>query len=591
MTQPTLIAATTACIALFQLCSSMLLLARWSYKGVKEFFLFLGLLFVYTLTASLLYWVSDQAMSGLLKRIQFASLCFIPFANLNFLQTYFRAKIGMKRFVNGFTLSLSLLFTLLYCIIPFHPGYPDAVLPYYDGLPAFAYELHHLHSMYQVTCVSLGMFAILRMVVLGSGAYRRQNIILIAAYVIPLLAGLSTLFSATRQAFDVLPFSFLISLSLMGFLFFRDSFFKVAPLNNQLEFEALQDGLLVLDENRVIVDYTAAARTCMPELSGDYIGVPLAEAAQHVSLLKEYWRERGRGEQQSMDMKGLCYLSDSKQWFEIREVAAKPQTSTFTLLLIRDITYLMEVVQALQTSNKVLQETTRFRNTVMQILSHDLRAPLVAMKSMKHLYQPNEGRQPLMLWDEASGELDDLIDRSDMLINHLLLLTDLQASYPITTLDTDTLLSSLPSFLLRYAQKKCVAISFEPEDCALIMGNGTLLAGTLRILVDNAIKFSDQGGTIVLRVAIQPRTVMITVEDEGSGFDDASLHAFEQDVWGVSQIGTSGEKGPGLGLYVAKRCMTHMQGYIRIEQKMDAGSKVSMIINRAFPTPTEDVYD
>lgn len=84
---------------------------------------------------------------------------------------------------------------------------------------------------------------------------------------------------------------------------------------------------------------------------------------------------------------------------------------------------------------------------------------------------------------------------------------------------------------------------------------------------------------------------MFAVNDDGIGFDEASMHAFEADTWGVKHVGTAGEKGPGLGLYVARRCMMHMEGMLKIESKVGAGSTVMLIVNRAFPTQLEGLHD
>jgi len=591
MTQTTVVAAATAGIAFLQLGIVIVLLRRRAYHGVNELVLLLGLLGVYTITASLLYVVDRQNAITVLNQVQFISLCFVPFANLNFLLTYYRTKIGAKRFMNGFTLSLSILFTILHFSFPFHPGYDGSVLQFFIGMDPLVHELYHLHTLYQVTAMVIGIFAILRMVVWGNRAYRKQNLILIAAYLIPLAAGLGTVFSSTRQPVDILPFSWCVSLILLGFLYHRDSLFKVAPVDNRLVFEALQDGLLVLDHNRVIVDYTAVTQQYMPELSAECIGVPLIEAAEHIALLKQFANQADSESNPGRQLAGICCTTDSKRWFEIREVAAKPHSSTFTLLLIRDITDWMNTVQALKESNRALHATNEFRSTVMQILSHDLRSPLVAMKAMKQLFQPNGVQKTPMLWEEASEELDELVDRSDMLINHLLLLADVPLSYPVTPIDSDTIIHALPPSLLRYAQRKGVKLTFEPEDCTLVSANMTLLVGALRIVVDNAIKFSYEGGSVVVQVIIQRQTVMFAVNDDGIGFDEASMHAFEADTWGVKHVGTAGEKGPGLGLYVARRCMMHMEGMLKIESKVGAGSTVMLIVNRAFPTQLEGLHD
>jgi signal transduction histidine kinase len=103
------------------------------------------------------------------------------------------------------------------------------------------------------------------------------------------------------------------------------------------------------------------------------------------------------------------------------------------------------------------------------------------------------------------------------------------------------------------------------------------------ILVDNAIRYSPNGGTITVGASVHDRTVEVTVSDEGIGIPQADqdqiFRKFYRGADAELRVGTS---GTGLGLFIARGLVTAMGGRIWVASREGEGSRFSF----ELPTPS-----
>lgn len=111
----------------------------------------------------------------------------------------------------------------------------------------------------------------------------------------------------------------------------------------------------------------------------------------------------------------------------------------------------------------------------------------------------------------------------------------------------------------------------EPPDPVLVNGDRTRLSTVFRNLLDNAIKYSPEGGTIECRLAAGAGSAEVTVRDEGVGLDEDEVttlfHRFER---GSGQAGIG---GVGLGLYICRTLAELHGGTIDARPRTDVGSE------------------
>jgi signal transduction histidine kinase len=94
----------------------------------------------------------------------------------------------------------------------------------------------------------------------------------------------------------------------------------------------------------------------------------------------------------------------------------------------------------------------------------------------------------------------------------------------------------------------------------------------MRILVDNALKFTASGGSVVVSTAFSPEEITVEVKDTGCGIADAALpHIFERFYRAEPTQGESA--GAGLGLSIAQMIARAHGSMVRVESAPGSGSR------------------
>ena len=109
-----------------------------------------------------------------------------------------------------------------------------------------------------------------------------------------------------------------------------------------------------------------------------------------------------------------------------------------------------------------------------------------------------------------------------------------------------------------------------------------MLKTIFRNLVSNAIKFSNKGGKVRISAEMNPSNTLITVSDNGVGIEDDEQAKLFEISQSISNIGTMGEKGTGLGLKLCKELIEKHKGKVWVESKVGIGS------NFKFTLPNEN---
>ncbi|MCL2893857.1 quorum sensing histidine kinase QseC [Brenneria tiliae] len=153
--------------------------------------------------------------------------------------------------------------------------------------------------------------------------------------------------------------------------------------------------------------------------------------------------------------------------------------------------------------------------------AHELRSPLAALKVQTELAQLAHDDEPVRR--HALNNLDEGIDRATRLVDQLLTLSRLDSEsfadgqQPV---ELQALLQQMVIDHYHKAQAAGIELKLEvPKDPVVRQGHPLLLTLLIRNLLDNAIRYSHQGGTVTL--ALTARCIQVT--DEGPGIDDAVL--------------------------------------------------------------------
>jgi signal transduction histidine kinase len=220
------------------------------------------------------------------------------------------------------------------------------------------------------------------------------------------------------------------------------------------------------------------------------------------------------------------------------------------------------------------QQADRLRSEVMATLSHELRTPLAAIKGystallLDEIIWPEEKRQEfLRLIDQECDNLQamitDLLDSSLMDVGQLVI-----ERQPVRL---QRLTREVAEDMQRRTEIHRLVVDF-PPDFPIVDADPRRLMQTLRNIIDNAIKYSPNGGLVVIRGEVRPIDVVISVADQGVGISPEDLIPLFEKYFRVKSATGYHVAGTGLGLPVARSIVEAHGGRIWAESKVGQGT-------------------
>ncbi|MGB0670634.1 MAG: sensor histidine kinase [Rhodospirillales bacterium] len=223
------------------------------------------------------------------------------------------------------------------------------------------------------------------------------------------------------------------------------------------------------------------------------------------------------------------------------------------------------------------QELDRLNQQKIQffsIVAHDLRSPFTALLGYAGLLSAQSGTLPPEKVTSMAKDLETAAKRAFSLVENLLEWARAQmgtTNFEPEELATDDLGRMAVDQVLPQAGAKKVAIVGTLPKADIYADKG-MITMVLRNLLSNAIKFTPEGGTITLGGFLSEGRVVLSITDTGVGIPPATLDKLFDIGQKTSTIGTSGERGTGLGLPLAADFVAANGGQIWVESLEGEGS-------------------
>ena len=205
-------------------------------------------------------------------------------------------------------------------------------------------------------------------------------------------------------------------------------------------------------------------------------------------------------------------------------------------------------------------------------LAHELRTPLAALRGEIELaLRATRGGD---LQRSLASQIED-IDRLTRLIDRVLTLARAESGQiPLTfgAVDLGELSASLVDQLEPVALARSIDMHCEPVSQVHALGDAGWLERLLLNLLDNAMKFTPEGGRVVVRVCRDGDRARVEVADTGIGMTpDVVAHVFER-FYQADLSRSSASDGAGLGLSLVKWIVDRHHGTITVDSRPDHGS-------------------
>ena len=126
------------------------------------------------------------------------------------------------------------------------------------------------------------------------------------------------------------------------------------------------------------------------------------------------------------------------------------------------------------------------------------------------------------------------------------------------------------------ALAKKVKLLTKTPDTLEIFGDVNMISIVIRNLVNNAVKYSHENGTIEIRASRSDGGVRICVSDNGLGIEAKTFEGIFNLGTVKSKLGTSGEKGTGLGLGLCREFVEKHGGTLTVESEHGVGTTISV---------------
>jgi heavy metal sensor kinase len=229
---------------------------------------------------------------------------------------------------------------------------------------------------------------------------------------------------------------------------------------------------------------------------------------------------------------------------------------------------------------------TRLENSFSELrrftadASHELRTPLTALRAVGEAALRLDGEDPKSLREALASMLEETRRLTD-LVDALLLLAradtdELSSSHP-QSIDVVNLVSEVRDTLLILAEEKNQRIDITAEQL-VIRTDRELLRLALLNLVQNAIRYSEAGTAIRLRIKSQDKMGLIEVMDEGPGIALEHQEKIFERFYRVDKARSRDSGGAGLGLSIARWAIELQGGHIELESEPGDGSLFRIVM-------------
>jgi signal transduction histidine kinase len=236
-----------------------------------------------------------------------------------------------------------------------------------------------------------------------------------------------------------------------------------------------------------------------------------------------------------------------------------------------------ELAQAYQ---KLAEEEVARREFLANV-AHELRTPLMAAGGYLQLLQSGMLNKDQL--EQAVGTVAKHVQKIATLVNDIFFLQELDLVLPdFQAVEIGEVASNVLEQYKPQAANRGVHLSLtEDRDLPPVSGDPKSLERALMALVDNAIKFSPNGGAVDIRLIPEERTLLIDVQDHGIGIPKENLRRIFDRFYHLEKHEDNLFSGIGLGLAITRQVIEQHHGKLELVSEPGYGTTFTIILEHS----------
>ena len=351
--------------------------------------------------------------------------------------------------------------------------------------------------------------------------------------------------------------------------------YEHAPLEAMQSVIGLLDlPVVALDAGSTVVTYNRAARDLFPSLEA---GRQLYQVSRNPGLLDAFQRTRDRGTLESCEISELAF--SGRRLIATVAPLRIPGSETplaGALIQFRDLSE--------------QDRLARLRTDFIANASHELRTPLASIRGFIETLQ-GPASTDIGAHKKFLGIMEAQAARMTRILDDLLALGRIEMRehlVPTVILDVAPVLRATVEGLEPIAREAKITLTLNAvAGESRVFGDRDELVQVFQNLIQNAIKYGHEGGTVVAALERFPSQagglpqVVITITDDGPGIAEEHLPRLTERFYRVDTAASRERGGTGLGLAIVKHILNRHRGELRIASKLGRGSKFTVILGAA----------
>lgn len=328
---------------------------------------------------------------------------------------------------------------------------------------------------------------------------------------------------------------------------------------------SMADGIIVTDRNGVITLFNRSAERLLGFSPEHIIGKPI-EALSSVPQVVEIVRSTlSSGRQVKKEVR---ISSPAERILDSSAGCVRNQKGE----IVGSVLDLQDVTE--------VRRQAEIRKDFVANVSHELRTPVASIRAIVGALQSGGIEDPSVA-EKFINSLDAEAERLSLLLNDLLNLSELESGKLLprrTVVSLRELADEAVSGLAERAKQCGVQLSVRvPSDLRAYVDRRQMLQ-VFQNLIDNAIKYTPEGGSVDITGAQTATEVSVTVKDTGVGIAPADLDRIFERFYRVDKARSRQLGGTGLGLSIVKDIVDAHDGRITVESQVGVGSSFTVIL-------------